>query len=31
MTLYVVPCIYDMMNKKELRKIDDEDLKMLDI
>ena len=31
MTLYVVPCIYDMMNKKELRKIDDADLKILDI
>ena len=31
MTLYVVPCIYDMMNKKELRKIDEEDLKILDI
>ena len=31
MTLFVVPCIYDMMNKKELRKIDDKDLEMLDI
>ena len=31
MTLYVVPCIYDMMNKKELRKIDDKDLEILDI
>ena len=31
MTLFVVPCIYDMMNKKELRKVDEEDLKMLDI
>ena len=31
MTLYVVPCIYDMMNKKQLRKIEDEDLKLLDI
>ena len=31
MTLYVVPCIYDMMNKKELRKIDDQDLEILDI
>jgi multidrug efflux pump subunit AcrB len=31
MTLYVVPCIYDMMNKKELRKIDDADLQILDI
>ena len=26
MTLFVVPCIYDMMNKKQLRKIDDKDL-----
>ena len=31
MTLFVVPCIYDMMNKKELRKIDDKDLQILDI
>ena len=31
MTLYVVPCIYDALNKKELRKVDDEDLKMLDL
>ena len=31
MTLFVVPCIYDMMNKKDLRQISDEDLKELDI
>ena len=31
MTLYVVPCIYDMMNKKDLRKIDNADLEILDI
>ena len=31
MTLFVVPCIYDMMNKKELRKVDEEDLKILDM
>ena len=31
MTLFVVPCIYDMFNKKELRKVDEEDLKILDI
>ena len=31
MTLYVVPCIYDMMNKKKLRKIDEKDLEILDI
>ncbi len=31
MTLFVVPCIYDLMNKKELRKVSEEDLKILDI
>ena len=31
MTLFVVPVIYEMMNKKELRKIDEADLKILDI
>ena len=31
MTLFVVPCIYDMLNKKELRNVRAEDLKMLDI
>lgn len=31
MTLYVVPCIYDALNKKELRKVDNEELKMLDL
>ena len=31
MTLYVIPVIYDMLNKKELRVIRDEDLEMLDI
>ena len=31
MTLFVVPVIYDMFNKKELRNIREEDLKMLDI
>ena len=31
MTLFVVPCIYDMFNKKELRNIREEDLKILDI
>jgi len=31
MTLFVVPCIYDMMNKKELRVVNEEDLKDLDI
>jgi len=31
MTLYVVPCIYDLLNKKELRQVSEEDLKILDI
>ena len=31
MTLFVVPCMYDMMNKRELRKVDEADLKTLDI
>ena len=31
MTLFVVPCIYDMLNKKELRKVDEKDLEILDI
>lgn len=30
MTLFVVPCIYDLMNKKDLRKVDDADLIILD-
>ena len=31
MTLFVVPCIYDMVNKKELRSVREEDLKLLDM
>ena len=31
MTLLVVPCIYDMLNKKELRVVKDKDLEMLNI
>jgi multidrug efflux pump subunit AcrB len=31
MTLFVVPCIYDMMNKKELRTVRDADLELLDM
>ena len=31
MTLFVVPCIYDMLNKKELRQVREEDLQTLDI
>ena len=30
MTLYVVPCIYDIFHKKELRRVSDEDLKLLE-
>ena len=31
MTLFVVPCIYDILNRRELRSVREEDLKMLDI
>jgi HAE1 family hydrophobic/amphiphilic exporter-1 len=31
MTLFVVPCIYEMLNKKELRTVSEDDLKLLDI
>ena len=31
MTLFVVPCIYDLLNKKELRTVSEDDLKLLDI
>ena len=31
MTLYVVPCIYDILNKKELRVVSDKDLKEVDL
>jgi HAE1 family hydrophobic/amphiphilic exporter-1 len=31
MTLFVVPCIYDIMNKKELRVVSEEDLKDIDL
>ena len=31
MTLFAVPCIYDWMNKKELRVVSEEDLEILDI
>ena len=30
MTLFVVPCIYDIMNKKELRRVDEADLVILE-
>ena len=31
MTLFVVPCMYDMMNKKNLRKVDEKELELLDM
>lgn len=31
MTLFVVPCIYDLLNRKELRNVREEDLKLLDL
>ena len=31
MTLFVVPCIYDLLNRKELRSVRQEDLKLLDL
>ena len=31
MTLFVVPCMYDLLNKKELRKVDEDELKLLDM
>ena len=30
MTLFVVPCIYDIMNKKEIKQVREEDLQILD-
>ncbi len=30
MTLFVVPCIYDMMNKKELRHVDEAELRQIE-
>ena len=30
MTLFVVPCIYEIMNKKELRRIDEAELKQVE-
>jgi multidrug efflux pump subunit AcrB len=31
MTLFVVPCIYDIMNRKELRHVDEKELEILDM
>ena len=30
MTLFVVPCMYDLLSRKELRKVDESELKMLE-
>ena len=31
MTLFVVPCMYEIMNRKALRQVNEEELEMLDI
>ena len=31
MTLFVVPCIYEIMNKKELRKVNEDELQLVDM
>ncbi len=31
MTLFVVPCMYEIMNKKELRKVDEKELEVVDM
>jgi multidrug efflux pump subunit AcrB len=31
MTLFVVPCIYDLLNKKDIRTVSEDDLKLLDL
>ncbi len=31
MTLFVVPCMYEMMNRRDLRKVDEAELEILDI
>ena len=31
MTLFVVPCIYDLLNKKQLRQVREEDLQLVDL
>lgn len=31
MTLFVVPCMYEMMNKRELRKVDEKELEVVDM
>jgi HAE1 family hydrophobic/amphiphilic exporter-1 len=31
MTLFVVPCIYELLNKKDIRTVSEDDLKLLDL
>ena len=31
MTLFVVPCMYEIMNKKELRKVNEDELQLVDM
>lgn len=31
MTLFVVPCMYDIVNKKELRRVDEKELELIDL
>jgi HAE1 family hydrophobic/amphiphilic exporter-1 len=31
MTLFVVPCMYDLLNRRELRKVDEDELKTVDL
>ena len=31
MTLFVVPCMYDMMNKKDMQKVDESELQIVDM
>ena len=31
MTLLVVPCMYDILSRRDLRKVDEEELKLLDM
>jgi len=31
MTLFVVPCLYDLLNKKELRKVEESELQIIDM
>ena len=31
MTLFVVPCMYEIMNRKELRKVNEDELQLVDM